>query len=88
MARRMKAHKRAAVKVQTRLYRAWRKYGAPSVMVLRECLDNELDAREIEMIAALGTYSSDGYNATPGGDRSPSMCPEVAARIGAALRGR
>lgn len=51
----------------TRKYRAWRKYGEPTLELLHLCLRSELDAAEIAAIALIGTLVPNGYNETTGG---------------------
>ena len=86
---RYRSHAYAAKKgkIQDPVYRAWRKYGAPTLEVITRGLsEEELVAAEIAAIAAHGTLTPNGYNVSPGGTHPPSVRPEVAARIGLKVR--
>lgn len=52
------------------LYRAIAKYGSDSFVVetIAEYPENDLEAQEELLIAKLGTFGKNGYNATKGGD--------------------
>ena len=56
------------------LHRAFRKYGLNnfSFDVLEECLEEQLDKKEIYWIKFFDCYH-DGYNETEGGDKGPSL---------------
>ena len=65
------------------LYRAWRKYGAPALLVLGHyATKEELRLAEVATIAECRTLSPLGYNMTPGGDSNPMDVPEIARRAG------
>lgn len=70
------------------LYRAWRKHGEPQVVVLAILEASQLHESEVRAIKAFGTLAPDGYNATIGGEVSPSSSPEVRAKISASLTGK
>jgi hypothetical protein len=68
---------------------AWRKHGEPVVLVLAEYqTHDELHAAEIAAIAEHGTLTPNGYNVALGGETSPALRPEVAAKIGLKSLGR
>lgn len=50
------------------LYRAWRKYGDPQLLVLSICRADQLSQTERNCIALLGTQTPGGYNITDGGE--------------------
>lgn len=60
------------------LHKAIRKYGidAFSIETLETCDAKDLDSKEVEWIAALGTYGG-GYNMTRGGDSNPAYDDKV-----------
>ena len=63
-------HKKSAIKgINTKLYRAIRKYGWEKFdkHIIEECLEAELNDKEIYWIEHLDTYKH-GYNMTLGGD--------------------
>lgn len=63
-------HKHSAIKgINTKLYRAIRKYGWEKFdkHIIEECLEDELNDKEIYWIEYLDTYKH-GYNMTLGGD--------------------
>ena len=64
---------------QLLVHRAWRKYGAPKLVVLAVLHNCELRAAEGRAVRVFMTYGSTGYNMTPGGDFHCSMSPEVRA---------
>jgi group I intron endonuclease len=65
------------------LVAAIEKYGwdAMKVEVLWEGADSERKAKEKELIALHGTFSSDDYNCTPGGESNPMDTAEGRASI-------
>jgi hypothetical protein len=71
----------------SRVYRAWRKYGEPKLILLGEFPAQSLDAKEAEFIATFGTLSPLGYNLEKGGNDGFSH-PETRAKISAAGKGR
>jgi len=82
MATRLRSHKAIiAIGRPSVLYNAWRKYGDPVVEILGEFSGKALYAAEIEAIARLGTLHPGGYNSTPGGEESPMLIPEIAAKL-------
>ena len=70
------------------LYRAWRKYGAPTASALGVFEDHYLMDAEKAAVAAFRTQSPHGYNMTPGGESPPTLVPEIAKRIGAKNKGK
>lgn len=70
------------------LQQAWRKYGAPTLVVLAVLEAAELPEAEIRAIEAFGTLRPDGYNISLGGQLGAMDDPEVAAKVAAALTGR
>lgn len=90
---RMREHIIAAEKNKKFIvYRAWRKHGKPDIKIIARLPDDKLEAAEIRFIEKLNTLAPSGYNMTHGGDTSPSLIPEICARIGKAnsiaLKGR
>ncbi len=68
---------------------AWRKYGEPVVEIIAEVDSHEaLHAAEIAAIGSYDCRAPKGYNISYGGDTSPALVPEVAAKIGLKSRGR
>ena len=72
------------------VYRAWRKYGAPTLTVLAVIEDNLLGETEIKAIEAFKTRVPDGYNMTIGGEGIVGLIrtPEHSAKIGLKQKGR
>lgn len=70
------------------LYHAWKKHGAPTLVVLAIVEDEDLFDTEKRAIAVFGTLSPNGYNLAEGGEYVGSKHPEVRAKISAALLGR
>jgi group I intron endonuclease len=85
-------HYSCALKGQTLLYRAIRKYGPEAFdrVVLEECDESTLDERERYWLAKLGTLKPYGYNMTEGGQgtRGHQHTEETKQRISLNLRGR
>lgn len=69
------------------LYRAWRKYGAPTLTALAIVEDSDLYETEKRAIQFFGTLAPGGYNLTAGGEASPSLHPEVRKKLSAAMMG-
>lgn len=68
---------------------AIRKHGCPQLRVLCAGDKAYIAALEVAVIAALRTRESKfGYNVSLGGELSPSLVPEIAARAGITKRGR
>jgi hypothetical protein len=87
--RRYTAHARQARRGNQQLvYRAWRKHGAPKLVVLAALPHAELWRAEQCAIAAFGTFAPGGYNMTADGSSPPIVTPEVGRKISAALTGR
>lgn len=63
------------------LYAAWRKYGEPKFSILAILENCELAPTEVRAIKAYGTLHPFGYNMTGGGDLSPMLVPEIAAKM-------
>jgi group I intron endonuclease len=70
------------------LYSAWRKHGAPTLVVLATVENEDLYETEKRAIAAYGTLYPGGYNLAEGGEAVGSKHPEVRAKMSAALLGR
>lgn len=80
--RRFRGHKKAASDgKKTLLYKAWRKYGDPFVVVIAEIDDSLLCDQEIKAIKEFSTLMPNGYNMTVGGEVSPMTIPEVVAEF-------
>lgn len=68
---------------------AWRKHGEPVVSVVAEFeTQTELHAAEKASIIAVGTLAPHGYNVAYGGETSPALNPDVAAKISQKAKGR
>lgn len=63
------------------IYRAWRKHGAPRLVVLAILETHLLKSTERRAIELFGTMSPLGYNSTPGGEANPMHCPEIVAKM-------
>ena len=63
------------------VHQAWRKHGAPKLVVLSRLRERILFDAEKRAIAKAGTMVPNGYNMTPGGDISPRTVPEIAQRM-------
>ena len=72
---------------ESALYRAWRKYGAPSVATLEECLEAVAYTREIELIAQYSTQAPGGYNIVEGG-KNPKRMQSSTRRVVRKVTGR
>jgi group I intron endonuclease len=72
----------------THFHKALRLYGAEAFTfsILEEC-SQELDRREKHWIERTAAYWL-GFNMTPGGETSPLLVPEVAAKVSAKMKGR
>ena len=64
----------------TLICRAWKKYGAPITPTLAIVENHILGETEQKAIKIFRTLKPHGYNMTPGGDFSPMLIPEIAAR--------
>lgn len=64
----------------TLVHRTWRKYGAPSAMVLAVVENEDLPGLEIKAIQVFNTLAPNGCNLSYGGDISPMVNPDVAKR--------
>ncbi len=73
----------AKVGQKTALYAAWRKHGAPTMSILCEVPNEQLESEEVRLIDALQTLAPAGYNSTTGGEVSPMLFPEIVGRIAA-----
>jgi predicted GIY-YIG superfamily endonuclease len=69
------------------LYHAWRKHGEPKLVVLAVVEDRDLPETEVRAIKAFSTLVPNGYNVTEGGDTSPMVLPEIAAKVSATKSG-
>ena len=87
---RLAEHRRAAKRgSQLPVHAAWRKHGEPTARVLGQYGTHaELHCAEIDAIARMNTVRPAGYNLAIGGQTAPGLNPDVAQRIGLALRGR
>lgn len=87
--KRFHAHARAAREGANLLVaRAWRKHGAPQLCVLAKVEDHMASETERLAVSVFDTLTPKGYNATPGGEVPPTTVPAIAAKVGAALKGR
>lgn len=67
---------------------AWRKYGEPIVIVLKEIDGDALYKAEIETIKSRNTISPNGYNLLDGGQKSPALNKDVALKISISTKKR
>ena len=80
--KRFQQHKRAAKKKgNIHLYNAWNKHGEPFLQILAHIEESDIYDAEIRAIKAFNTLYPNGYNSTSGGDVSPGLNPEIAAKI-------
>lgn len=72
------------------IYNAMRSFGIDSVALKILCIGSRSDMNELEVkaIAAWNTRVPHGYNTAHGGQLSPATIPEIAMKIGAALKGK
>ena len=88
-AERLWGHRCRAQKGDTALYHAWRKYGEPTLVVLKLSVPrSKLGAAERATIRLYNTMAPNGYNVIDGGNVSPMTFPHIAAKTANALRGR
>lgn len=66
---------------------AWRKHGEPVLTVLAVVEYRDLAETEIRAIKAFNTLVPNGYNVLEGGQTSPLLNPEVAAKISRLMAG-
>ena len=89
---RIKNHKRYLMKGghdNSHLQRAWDNYGTENFefCVIQYCAEKDLAVREQHWIRHFNSYLA-GYNQTPGGDFSPALIPEIAAKISESKLGK
>lgn len=87
---RFKGHEESFRRVKANgpaVYRAWKKHGAPTLVVLAIVEDEDLYETEKRAIAVYGAFAPNGYNLTEGGDGGP-MHPDVRAKMSAAAKAR
>lgn len=91
-AERFNGHRRKScgnsAKSNVPVYDAWRKHGEPQLTVLAILENGELASAEQRAIAAYGTLLPNGYNMTVGGEVSPMLLPDVAAKVSAKNKGK
>ncbi len=88
---RLKGHERALLLAKPNgpvLYRAWRKYGTPTMTVLAIVEDADLYETEKRAIAVFGALYPGGYNLTDGGEAGFSHHHETRTKISSANLGR
>lgn len=67
---------------------AWRKYGAPQLIVLAILEREMLPRAEYLAVSKYNTLLPNGYNCVPGGGISPTTLPAIAKKVSIALKGR
>jgi len=72
---------------ETLLYRAWRKYGEPSLQVLAFVENKDLASTEIRAIEIFKTLEPNGYNVSEGGSVSPMTNPKIAQKVSLSRKG-
>ena len=74
----------------TIVYKAWRKYGQPALMVLAKIENYDLKSSEIRAIREFNTKIPHGYNSTDGGDGCSGLThsEETRKKISIAGKGR
>ena len=65
---RFRGHRKDARSSESLMYRAWRKYGEPTVKILAVIENSLLHETERKAIAIYGTKTPGGYNLTDGGE--------------------
>lgn len=87
LAERVREHRKASNDLP--VARAFRRYGEPRAEIIATASSlEELNAFEVAAIIEHGTMKPGGYNLCEGGKPAPMRNPEVAARVGAKLKGR
>lgn len=92
---RMASHRRGGVNwqksCQPALHSAIAKYGWENIdkkIIVTGSREYVMDM-EIRVISSWGLRCRDvGYNSTLGGDTSPTLCPDIAAKVGASNKGK
>lgn len=69
------------------VHSAWRRHGAPRMKVLAIVEDRILLEVERRAVNVFGTLNPGGYNMIEGGAESPSLYPEVRAKISRSKKG-
>ncbi len=86
---RYKEHAKNAISGKTViLSKAWRKYGAPSLLILAILEQKMLLKAEQTAIQVFRTLFPGGYNMTLGGETSPLVIPEILARARINMAGK
>jgi hypothetical protein len=67
---------------------AWKKYGQPKIEVLETLFGDALYKAEIQAILKNNCICPNGYNILEGGQKSPSLNPDVAKKISIATKKR
>jgi len=70
------------------IYLAWIKYGEPDAQILQRISGDALYQAEIDAIKHHCTIAPNGYNLLDGGQKSPALNKEVAAKISQAAKKR
>lgn len=70
------------------IYLAWIKHGEPSAEILQRFSGDDLYQAEIDAIKRYCTIAPNGYNLLDGGQKSPALNKEVAAKISQAQKQR
>lgn len=88
LSRRISEHRWASRKDNRKLavHHAWHRLGEPRVLLLCECEVEMLSELEVAFISLFQSYGCAGYNLTVGGERSPMLNPETAAKVAALAR--
>jgi len=79
--RRFRDHKSTAMKSNSILYKAWRKYGEPTMNILAVIEDTQLHETERKAIFVYKTKVPYGYNLTDGGEGVLNPAPEIRAKM-------
>lgn len=69
------------------VHKAWRKYGAPVLVIVSSVESSLLLKAECAAVAKFSTLQPLGYNMTPGGEISPGSVPEIAEKISNSMKG-
>jgi hypothetical protein len=86
---RMAGHRRRAKDGRAlAVYRAWRRYGEPRMIVLARANGAFLLMLEERAVRAYGTYGHGGYNMIPGGAANTACATETRLKIAAKAKGR
>ena len=88
MGRRLAVHRMSLKWSQAAVYRAWRKYGDPEIIILAEHEVDKLREAEREAIAFHNTMVPNGYNLVSGGEGALAVAEETRIKLSLAKKGK